>query len=52
MIQLTPEVMTEKKLWTSDVEEGNDTISLYVAPHDVTVYEATDLDAIAPLADT
>ena len=35
-----------------DDEEGNDTFSSYVALHDVTVYEAADLDAIAPLADT
>ena len=52
MTQLTPEAMTEKKLWTMMIDEENDMFSSYVALDDVAVFEAAELDAIALLADT
>ena len=51
MTQLTPEVMTEKKLWTMMTRKTN-TFSSYVTLDDVTVFEAAELDANALLADT
>ena len=51
MTQLTPEVMTEKKLWTVVMTRKVDTLSSYVALDDVSVVEAAELDAIALLAE-
>ena len=47
-----PEALTEKRLQTSMTTRKNDTLYLYVALDDVTLFEAAELDAIALLADT
>ena len=49
--RLTPEVTSEKKLRTFDNDEENDPFSPHVVLHDVTIFEAAELDAIALLAD-
>ena len=41
-----------KEALDNDDDEENDTLSLYVALDDVTVFDAAELDAIALLADT
>ena len=50
--QLTLGVTREKKLWTDNDDEENDTFSAHVSLDDVTFLEAAELDAIALLADT
>ena len=50
--QLTLGVTREKKLWTDNDDEENDTFSAHVCLDDVTFLEAAELDAIALLADT
>ena len=50
-IQLTLEVTTKSKPWTSMMKE-HDTFSSNVALHGVTAFEAAELDAIALLTDT
>ena len=48
MTQLTPGNGNGEQALDKDDDEENDTFSSYVALDDVTVFEAAELDAIAP----